>query len=1325
MEDVISRIISDLEGIHNLNPQTPISEQTLLDLQTIVDHQTLNDDGDPDQISPLWEELSSRNLSLSSIISPITSAMESGSIPLSLLSSKVYLSLILSPNSPTLGLFTPMAFNSLLRAIRRAFKDGRGPYTSSDDRRRGFGSSHRRGKGKRSLNSDEEESEREKNELDVRLLFNVLDRLGLVMGLLHLERFPDSLKSLVQTVAEIPVLGSELCGNSGNYKKLSDLCMRVLDEVLSNEYGDTAGTAAEVLKFLSPLILMLNSQARTFALGFVIHRMMVMKKNSDAINKAVVNLPRYLLQKAPEKSEARALAVQSIMEIVKAMHFEDQVGFLDYVLKMAQGKAHLRLLAVDLFPLLLVSLREPSGLVLDDKVENSWRWRCLGALIERCSDANAGIRARALLNMAQLVGNLSSGEQGRAMLKKLMALKNGNSNNKQEWGMNDLLRKRCRDEKAAVRKAAILAISKLMTLGGGLDGDILKAVGMACSDSLVSIRKAAISALSEAFRNTADTSVIIEWLHSVPRLITDSEASIQEECENFFLELVLDRVSRAGSVQLLSQPVTHNSNVNRENLDREMAKLCPNGVFDLLKEICNGEVAPWVKKICRSLVKKNKLKPKIATALQNIISTSESLWLSQSMPIENWTAPRGAWLLLSEVSSFLPKAVNWEFLHHHWKLLDKNGVESEFKIPPQEDRGEGKESMESDSVAWASDRVLLLQTMAKVSVELPPEPAAELAHNLFKRLEKFNMHLTEVNAHVQALKTLCKRKALNPEEADALVTKWVHQILTKALRIIQACLSDEPQFSIENAFVTPTASVSKNGKRAVALSRRLCQATTAVYTIGSLVIICPSIDLKEVIPVLLSIITSGSPELRPNGLPGSTASLKQKAPSLFIQAWLTMGKICLADGKLAKRYIPLFVQELEKSDCAALRNNIIVTMADFCVRYTALVDCYIAKITKCLRDPCELVRRQTFILLSRLLQRDYVKWRGILFLRFLLSLVDESEKIRQLADFLFGNILKAKAPLLAYNSFVEAVFVLNDCHHAHMGHGSLQNSRVENRLFSIRGNDEKSRIEDAPGQAVLQDAFQILTCKEIRIASSRGSSSDSGEVEEESGDGGPASSSAARGRVITQAVKKSLIQNTIPIFIELKRLLESKNSPLIGSLMECLRLLLKDYKNEIDELLVADKQLQKELIYDMQKYETGKARSTATEAVAAVQRSAGYQASGVRMSSSEASAREPSKKLKNDPKVASAMADAAAAAKARSVLREVNQGASTPPLSSIKVPKLKFSRRLASPAAEADARGKIDASIYFNLSGEGILSPTKKTENCLREMFSRLSWRST
>lgn len=206
-----------------------------------------------------------------------------------------------------------------------------------------------------------------------------------------------------------------------------------------------------------------------------------------------------------------------------------------------------------------------------------------------------------------------------------------------------------------------------------------------------------------------------------------------------------------------------------------------------------------------------------------------------------------------------------------------------------------------------------------------------------------------------------------------------------------------------------------------------------------------------------------------------------------------------------------------------------------------------------------------------------------------------------------------------------------------------------------------------------QDAFRILTCKEIRLPSNRVSTSDSAEMDEEGTDGGAASTAAARGRAITQAVKKGLIQNTIPIFIELKRLLENKNSPLIGSLMDCLRMLLKDYKNEIEEILVADKQLQKELIYDMQKYDSVKAKSTAAEAIATMQRSHYANTPGAPDASNEKT--KLSKKLHSNVKVASAMADVAAATVAKSVLKEVNEGTSTPPLSLLKLPRLRTSEK--------------------------------------------------
>lgn len=229
----------------------------------------------------------------------------------------------------------------------------------------------------------------------------------------------------------------------------------------------------------------------------------------------------------------------------------------------------------------------------------------------------------------------------------------------------------------------------------------------------------------QVYRRFPDDQVTHEWLLAVPPLVVDNETSIQEECENLFLELVLDRISRASKVSL------HSDHTDLESL-------IPEGILNLLKGICDGEVAPCVKKICASLGKKKKLKASVASSLQNIISISESLWLKSSMPIEKWIAPPGAWQLLSEVSLFTPKAVDWKFLHHHWNLLDKaNSEETE----------EFSEGQEANSFSWAGDRVFLLQTISNVSIELPPEPASELAANMLQRVEDFNMNLSEVTSN--------------------------------------------------------------------------------------------------------------------------------------------------------------------------------------------------------------------------------------------------------------------------------------------------------------------------------------------------------------------------------------------------------------------------------------------------------------------------------------------------------------------------------------------------------------------------------------------------
>lgn len=194
-----------------------------------------------------------------------------------------------------------------------------------------------------------------------------------------------------------------------------------------------------------------------------------------------------------------------------------------------------------------------------------------------------------------------------------------------------------------------------------------------------------------------------------------------------------------------------------------------------------------------------------------------------------------------------------------------------------------------------------------ISLELPPDPAADLAHNLLKQIEGFDTHPTEVNAHVKVLRTVCKQKALSAVEADALILRWVRQLLSKATQVIEKYISENTQANEEGSFFTPPRSGNRRGRRSMTTSELLPQATIAAYTVGSLVIVCPSVDLSTVIPLLHKIITSGDLHPKSKLLPAPQVSLKHVATSLYIQGWLTMGKICFMDGKIAKRYILLFV----------------------------------------------------------------------------------------------------------------------------------------------------------------------------------------------------------------------------------------------------------------------------------------------------------------------------------------------------------------------------------------------------------------------------------
>ncbi|KAK8371961.1 hypothetical protein O3P69_011980 [Scylla paramamosain] len=72
---------------------------------------------------------------------------------------------------------------------------------------------------------------------------------------------------------------------------------------------------------------------------------------------------------------------------------------------------------------------------------------------------------------------------------------------------------------------------------------------------------------------------------------------------------------------------------------------------------------------------------------------------------------------------------------------------------------------------------------------------------------------------------------------------------------------------------------------------------------------------------------------------------------------------------------------------------------------------------------------------------------------------------------------------------------------------------------------------------------------------------------------------------LTYVVKQNVIENIVPILIAVKHKLEEQRSPLMKHLLLYLKELMKDYKNEVREILAGDKQLAKEIEFDLRRFD--------------------------------------------------------------------------------------------------------------------------------------------
>lgn len=212
---------------------------------------------------------------------------------------------------------------------------------------------------------------------------------------------------------------------------------------------------------------------------------------------------------------------------------------------------------------------------------------------------------------------------------------------------------------------------------------------------------------------------------------------------------------------------------------------------------------------------------------------------------------------------------------------------------------------------------------------------------------------------------------------------------------------------------------------------------------------------------------------------GKNALAQVKVPaSTRAHAFVTLGKLCLNDAQLANRCVVAFVKELHASPFPIVRNNIMVVLCDLAKRYTSLIDRYVVDMAACLKDENELVRRQTLMMLTHLMQEDYIKWNtsgtSLLFYRyaplkiclvtrrFIVALVDESPQIREYAHCCLVSLLNKKiagGTNVFYNNFLETIYYLND-YTDHKIYNQFKQSTKERTLFSLKGGKNAEKRQE-------------------------------------------------------------------------------------------------------------------------------------------------------------------------------------------------------------------------------------------------------------------------
>ncbi|XP_026164788.1 condensin-2 complex subunit D3 isoform X2 [Mastacembelus armatus] len=1053
---------------------------------------------------------------------------------------------------------------------------------------------------------DEAEEEKEEEELNFsgQDLMSIRDAVVLlVQSLLRLlHTFPikdrqQSSSNCAQIFSKLlyfePVIGELSYAAEQDITKLRsvpEMAFYGLKLLCLPKHGDQKESLRVVFHQLLYVILMMNkgnrgkpsllipSQAilatRDHAIHFVCHLVDEMKQLALPFLQILL---QHICIQMVEKSEFRSHGAQAVGMLTSQMEGRDYAYFIKWLFNFSRhSKMVRRLFSVDVVMVLLEQPERRPEECQDPELACFLPHKFLiqSMLFARQMDESPSVQGHALACLAQCL-ELSSLNVTRAIHNLFSAgtqtvlgseITEGSLNSQQtqktyhtlsfrtvEISSTDssgcdakenlaLLLQHLKDSKTNVRKSALQALVGLLkhnVIPMSLEN--LARLSERCRDPAVSVKKKALQCVGELLTAKPECRVMQKaWLQGVVPAVVDSESSVQDKALEALDQVLLSQVKLCSDSCCLdsSQRLT----------------------WDLLGLLCHDchNLSHYFSRAVTMWSKQKKFTPLFIT---NLISHTEA------------DHAAGAWLLLSKV------------------------VSSSIRLPYAKILN-AWDSMVSSKEISVTTCCHILCVMGDIAEHLNKDTKYRIIDDLMSLLKTFTLSLEVISAAVETIYQLGRSDDVR--QTQAFLNQHCGEMV-----------------SLCEAYLTSTILSEKGPQN---FNEQLM--VKHLHTLGVASLYCPAKVSKRTVLLVESILTTHSDKLAecPEQLPALLPPLQFSALSLPARVRahgvITLAKLCLQHEDLVQKYLPVFARELEVGTQVAVRNNVVVIMCDLCVRYTNIVDHYIPNISACLRDSEAVIREQTLIMLTNLLQEEFVKWKGSLFFRFVVALVDPDPAIASLCEYCLLHLLLKKNPEMFSQHFIECIFHFNS-YSKHKSYNKFPQSEREKVQFSLKGAqhsekrfliyrfllkyitdaqriilthkinqtvlacfaDEELPL-DADGAEILSETFNILSLKEMKLqvtCTPAGGAAGEEPEEENMHTMAKAVLQAAQKKVVSQVQKKTFIENTVPLIISLKSLLEQKHSPVLRDLMAYLQVTMQDYRNEVKEFFSEDKHLAAEV----------------------------------------------------------------------------------------------------------------------------------------------------